>query len=238
MPLTLLAAPTDDRGAGARDGARFAGDIAALCAIARPTVGVDHEHRARPRGAPRRPRRRGRAKGELLEALADHGLAVLDAGDPETPGLAARTSARVVPSRREAPTPTSGSRDVELDAELRPSFRLERLGCGRVTLAVRGAHQVVNAALAAAVALARGVAVRRGRGRARHRATRAVAHGAGTHRVPAWSCSTTPTTPTRRRWRPRSRRWPACAVPGRRIAVLGEMRELGDLSDAEHRHAR
>ena len=48
--------------------------------------------------------------------------------------------------------------DVVLDADLRPRFRLSSpWGSGEIVLAVRGAHQVVNASLAAAVALAHGV---------------------------------------------------------------------------------
>ena len=47
--------------------------------------------------------------------------------------------------------------------------------------------------------------------------------------------STTPTTPTPTRWRPRSRRWSRSAggaAADATVAVLGEMRELGESSDA------
>ena len=55
-------------------------------------------------------------------------------------------------------TPDVVASRVELDTELRPSFVLQSTwGSGTVRLGVRGAHQVVNASLAGAAALARGV---------------------------------------------------------------------------------
>jgi UDP-N-acetylmuramoyl-tripeptide--D-alanyl-D-alanine ligase len=234
VPLTLLAAPSATEALVLEMGARAHGDIAALCSIARPTVGVITNiglAHAGPLGG-----RAGvaRAKGELLEALDPHGLAVLDAGDPETAGLAARTAARILLISAGDAAADVRALDVDLDAELRPRFRLESpWGGGRVELAVRGTHQVVNATLAAAVALARGVAFDD------------VAVGLATV-VPA-------------PWRMEVARTPVgivvlddaynanpssmaaalealarVEVPGRRLAVLGEMRELGDLSEAEH----
>ncbi len=237
VPLTLLAAPTATaiEALVLEMGARAHGDIAALCAIARPTVGVITNiglAHAGPLGG-----RAGvaRVKGELLEALDVHGLAVLDAGDPETPGLAARTSARVVLVSAGGADADVRARDVELDADLRPRFRIESpWGGGTVTLAVRGVHQVVNASLAAAVGLARGVAF---------------------DELAAGLASVQPAP-----WRMEVARTPAgvvvlddaynanpssmaaavealtrVPVPGRRVAVLGEMLELGDLSAFEHR---
>jgi UDP-N-acetylmuramoyl-tripeptide--D-alanyl-D-alanine ligase len=235
VPLTLLAAPTATEALVLVLGARAHGDIAALCAIARPTVGVITNIGLAHAGSLGGRAGVARAKGELLEALDDHGLAVLDAGDPETPGLAARTSARVVLVSAGSADADVRARDVELDADLRPRFRIESpWGGGTVTLAVRGVHQVVNASLAAAVALARGVAF---------------------DELAAGLAAVQPAP-----WRMEVARTPAgvvllddaynanpssmaaavealirVPVPGRRIAVLGEMLELGDLSASEHR---
>ena len=71
----------------------------------------------------------------------------------------------------------------------------------------------MNATLAAAVALAHGVPFDDVAAGLATRAARAVAHGGGAHRRRRASCSTTPTTPTRRRWPPRSRRSPASRCP-------------------------
>ena len=83
---------------------------------------------------------------------------MLDADDPSTPGLVARTSARVVTIGGHPGGGDVVAHAIELDDELRPTFLLETpWGGGSVRLAVRGAHQVTDAALAAAVGLAHGV---------------------------------------------------------------------------------
>ena len=111
LPITLLRrADAATEALVLEMGERVPGDIAALCAIARPTVGVitniglaHAEHLGGPR-------RRRRVKGELLEALAGHGLAVLDADDAADAGPRRRARRpRGAGRRRAAPTPTSGS---------------------------------------------------------------------------------------------------------------------------------
>ncbi len=161
VPLTLLAAPPATEALVLEMGARAHGDIAALCEIARPTVGVITNIGLAHAGPLGGPEGVARAKGELLEALDQRALAVLDAGDAATSGLVTRTSARVVlVSAGEARADVRASA-VTLDTELRPRFRLESpWGSGVVELEVRGAHQVVNASLAAAVALVGGRVVR------------------------------------------------------------------------------
>jgi UDP-N-acetylmuramoyl-tripeptide--D-alanyl-D-alanine ligase len=234
VPLTLLSAPSATEALVLEMGARARGDIAALCAIARPTVGVITNiglAHAGPLGG-----RAGvaQAKGELLEALDAHGLAVLDADDPATPGLAARTTARIL-------LVSGGSADAEvrasaisLDAELRPTFTLDSpWGRGTVALAVRGAHQVMNATLAAAVGLARGVAFDE------------IAASLATVQPAPWRMEVVRTADDvvvlddAYNANPSSMAVALEAlarvdVRGRRLAVLGEMRELGELSEREH----
>ena len=77
-------------------------------------------------------------------------------------------------------------------------------------------------------------AVRRRRRRSRLGGARRRPPGAASEPRRARSCSTTPTTPAPRRWRPRSQALASVGADGRRIAVLGEMRELGAQSDEEH----
>jgi UDP-N-acetylmuramoyl-tripeptide--D-alanyl-D-alanine ligase len=123
---------------------------------------------------------------------------------------------------------------ITLDADLRPTFTLDSpWGRGTVALAVRGAHQVVNATLAAAVALARGVAFDE------------IAAGLATVQPAPWRMEVVRTADDvvvlddAYNANPSSMAVALEAlarvdVRGRRLAVLGEMRELGDLSEREH----
>jgi UDP-N-acetylmuramoyl-tripeptide--D-alanyl-D-alanine ligase len=175
----------------------------------------------------------------LLEALDAGGLAVLDAGDDTSAGLATRTAARVILVGVESEVGEYGSldvlaTDVVLDAELRPAFTLRTAwGTGPVSLEVRGAHHVANASLAAAVALASGVAfddvaaslasVAPAPGRmavARARSGALVIDDAYNANPMSTAAAL--------------RALAHVAVQGRRVAVLGEMLELGEHGDAEH----
>lgn len=158
VPLTLAGA---DEAAGAvvlEMGARGQGHIAALCAIARPTIGVitnigiAHAEFFGTREDV------ARAKGELIEALPASGTAVLNADDDTTVELAARSAARVLTAGFTSKADVRIG-DVRLDDELRPSFGVQTpWGDADVgPLPVRGAHQAVNAALAVAVAGAIGL---------------------------------------------------------------------------------
>jgi UDP-N-acetylmuramoyl-tripeptide--D-alanyl-D-alanine ligase len=234
VPLTLLAAPAGTDAVVLEMGARAHGDIAALCAIAQPTVGVITNIGLAHAGSLGGREGVARAKGELLEALASTGTAVLDAGDPATPSLVARTRATVLlVSTGDAPADVRAS-DIVLDDELRPRFTLSTpWGSGDVALEVRGAHQVVNAALAAAVALSQGVPFP------------AVAEAMAAVQPAPWRMELANTgdglvvLDDAYNANPSSMAAALEAlarvpVDGRRLAVLGEMRELGDYSEREH----
>jgi UDP-N-acetylmuramoyl-tripeptide--D-alanyl-D-alanine ligase len=153
VPLTLCNLPEGAEAAVVEMGARGVGHIAALCAIARPTVGVVTVV------APAHLELFGtiddvaRGKGELVECLPASGLAVLNADDRRVAAMGARTRADVL-------TYGVGAGDVRaesvaLDEELRPSFVLHsEWGRAHVRLGARGAHNVANALAAAAVGLA------------------------------------------------------------------------------------
>jgi UDP-N-acetylmuramoyl-tripeptide--D-alanyl-D-alanine ligase len=235
LPLTLLAAPAGADALVLEMGARTAGNIAELAAMARPTIGVITNiglAHAGPMGG-----REGaeRVKGELLEALGPEHLAVLDANDRATPRLAARTVARVLTISVSASSGDVGVRDVVVDAELRASFRLETpWGTAVARLALRGAHNVANAALAATVALAEGVPLDDVVGQLgtveaapwRMQLLQSVRSGL-TIVNDAYNASPASTIAA-------VEALAALSVPGRRVAVLGEMRELGPYSDQEH----
>ena len=155
VPLTVLRATPETRYLAVEMGARGVGHIAELCEVAPPhvaavlNVGTAHIGEFGSREAI------ARAKGEIVEALPADGTAVLNADDPLVASMASRTSARVV---------TFGAgggvrwRRLELDELGRPTFELGYDGAwAPVRLLEAGAHQVANAAAAAAMAHAAGV---------------------------------------------------------------------------------
>jgi UDP-N-acetylmuramoyl-tripeptide--D-alanyl-D-alanine ligase len=238
LPITLLRAPEGTEALVLEMGARFPGNIADLCAIAQPDVGVITNVGLSHAGLLGGPEGIARVKGELLEALTADGIAVLDANDAATPGLAARTVARTltvgVDPLAEGVTADVVASRVTLDRELRPSFVLQSSwGSGTVHLAVRGAHHVVNASLAAAVALVRGVpfdAVAAG--------LAAVTPAPGRMDVRRTSSGTLVIDDAYNA-NPASmaaalRALERVGAAGRTIAVVGDMLELGDATAAEH----
>ena len=235
VPLTLLSADEDTEVLVTEMGARFAGNITELCRIAEPQVGVITHVGMAHAGLLGGREGIARVKGELLEALDPHGTAVLDAGDVFTPALAARTRARVVTvGVGDVPGATVRAVHVVLDEELHPRFELVTpWGSSPVCLAMRGERQAVNAAMAAAVALELGAPLER------------VAEGLARAQTAAWRMDVTRTdegitvvndaynaSPTSMAAALRSFRY--LAADKRRIAVLGEMLELGDHARAEH----
>jgi UDP-N-acetylmuramoyl-tripeptide--D-alanyl-D-alanine ligase len=155
VPLTVLRTTPDTRYLALEMGARGTGHIAELCAIAPPevaavlNVGTAHIGEFGSREAI------ASAKGEIVEALPADGTAVLNADDPLVAAMARRTPARVLSFG------TSGDvawRGLELDELGRPSFELGYDGGWTpVRLLEAGAHQVANAAAAAAMATSAGV---------------------------------------------------------------------------------
>ncbi len=239
LPLTVLAADPTTRHLVLEMGARGSGHIAYLCTLARPTVGVLLNVGVAHLGEFGTREAIAVAKGELVEALPATGTAVLNADDALVMGTARRTSARVL-TFGAGPGADVRSGDVRLDAQARPTFRLDTpQGAATVALALHGEHQVSNAAAAAAASLASGVpldtvaaALEGARPRSRWRMEVSErpdgvtvvndAYNANPDSVRAAlkalvAMAGSPGTAPRRSW-----------------AVLGEMRELGAASAQEH----
>ncbi|HYJ75087.1 MAG TPA: UDP-N-acetylmuramoyl-tripeptide--D-alanyl-D-alanine ligase [Kineosporiaceae bacterium] len=157
LPLTALRCDTSTRYLVAEMGARMPGNIAYLTRVTPPDVAVVLNVGAAHAGVFGSREETARTKGELPEALAADGVAVLNADDPLVAAMAARTEGRVV---RFGFSPEADVRaeDVRLDAWSRPSFLLRSpAGDAPVTLPLHGEHHVANALAAAAVALERGM---------------------------------------------------------------------------------
>jgi UDP-N-acetylmuramoyl-tripeptide--D-alanyl-D-alanine ligase len=159
VPLTLLNAAYDVRWVVLEMGARGFGHIAQLAEVARPDVGIvtsvamaHVEYLGDLDGV-------ARAKSELVAALPDAGVAVLNVDDARVAAMASQCGCAVVGySAAGADGAEVRAEAVTLDERLRPRFRLVTpWGEGDVELSLAGAQQVSNALAAAATALWCGV---------------------------------------------------------------------------------
>lgn len=155
VPLTVLRATRETRYLVLEMGARGIGHIAQLCAIATPDIGVVLNVGSAHAGEFGSREATAIAKGEMVEALAPDGVAVLNADDPLTAEMAVRSAARILTFGQHGMVALG---DLCLDASGEPSFTLTH-GEDSVTTRVPqlGAHHALNAAAAAAVCLAAGL---------------------------------------------------------------------------------
>jgi len=230
VPLTLLAAPDGTEAVVVEMGARGAGHIAGLCAIAAPTIGIVTRVAAVHTEAFGDLTEVARAKGELVECLPVSGTAVLNAADELVAAMAARTQAAVVTYGEEGDVQAE---NVVVGDDLRARFRLvSPWGSEDLILGVRGLHQVENALAAAAAALVTEVdlaGVAAGLARAALSPWRMeLATAASGARVLNDAYNANPTSVA-------AALESLVALPARRrIAVLGLMAELGDREAADH----
>jgi UDP-N-acetylmuramoyl-tripeptide--D-alanyl-D-alanine ligase len=133
--------------------ARGIGHIRHLAEVAPPRIGVVLNIGAAHLASFGSPEGTAVAKGELVEALPEDGVAILNADDPLVAGMAPRTAARVVFFGESADAQVRAT-DVTLDARGRAAYKLDGFP---VQLGVTGRHQVSNTLAAAAVALQLGL---------------------------------------------------------------------------------
>ncbi|WP_033292346.1 UDP-N-acetylmuramoyl-tripeptide--D-alanyl-D-alanine ligase [Amycolatopsis jejuensis] len=151
-PWTALRADRSTKFLVLEMSARGVGHIADAAAIAPPRIGVVLNVGSAHVGEFGSREGIAKAKGELVEALPDTGLAVLNLDDPLVAAMANRTKARVVGVGESAGAQIRAA-DITIDAEARASFRLVTPeGEAPVTLPLYGEHHVGNALSAAAVA--------------------------------------------------------------------------------------
>ena len=238
LPLTALKVADSTRYLVLEMGARHKGDITHLTGIVRPSIGLVLNVGTAHIGEFGSREGIAEAKGEMVEALPPEGCAILNADDPLVRAMAARTRARVLYFGESAEAQIRAE-DVRLDASGRPGFTLVTpSGSAPVQLRLYGEHHVSNALAAAAVATECGMDVKR----------LAVALGeAGS--LSRWRMELTDrpdgvtvindaynANPDSMRAALRALAAIGGRGPGARRtwAVLGEMRELGEDSLAEH----
>jgi UDP-N-acetylmuramoyl-tripeptide--D-alanyl-D-alanine ligase len=235
VPATLFRITARHRAAVIELGVDQQGQTTRLCEIVRPTIGVitnigpDHlEFFGGMEGS-------AQAKAELLDMLPADGTAILNADDPYFGYLAARAQCRVISFgfSEMADVRASG---VTSDARLGTTFRLHLPGKSRPTIArikVHGNHNVTNALAAAAAGAAlslSGAMIAQGLGRFRPAAMRSqVVIHRGVHIINdcynANPASMKAALQLLAEWSPARER----------VAVLGDMLELGPEAGRMHR---
>jgi UDP-N-acetylmuramoyl-tripeptide--D-alanyl-D-alanine ligase len=152
-PWTVLRANEQTKHLVLELSARGPGHIASLCAVAPPKIGVVINVGSAHVGEFGSREGIAKTKGELVEALPEDGVAILNADDPLVRAMASRTRARVM-LVGESSDAHVRAENVVLDEEARASFRLVTpQGDADVKLALHGEHHVGNALAAAAVGL-------------------------------------------------------------------------------------
>lgn len=233
-PLTVLRAADSTRYLVLEVSARGVGHIAGLCRIAPPGVGVVLNVGSAHMGEFGSREAIAQAKGELVEAVAGAGVAVLNADDPLVRSMAERARARVTLFGRATDAHVRAA-EVRLDGSGRAHFTLVTPeGAAPVALRVYGAHYVSNALAAAAAArevglpvdaaareLSKATVPSRWRMEVTHRDDDVIvvndAYNANPESMRAALESLVSIGAGRRTW-----------------AVLGEMSELGDMSREAH----
>jgi len=153
LPITLLQCDDRTRFCILEMGARHMGDIARLCEIAKPNIGVVLTVGTAHIGEFGSREIIAKTKGELIESLGKDGVAILGTYDEFTPKMASLHQGEVILFGESADTKVRAA-DVEM-REGRPHFDLVT-PAGRDAVGMRavGAHQVSNALAVAAVGTA------------------------------------------------------------------------------------
>jgi UDP-N-acetylmuramoyl-tripeptide--D-alanyl-D-alanine ligase len=237
LPLTVLGAGPETRFLVLEMGSRGPGHVRYLCEIAPPSTGIVLNIGSAHISEFGSKEKTALAKGEMVEALAEDGLAVLNADDPLVAAMRSRTKARVVTFGR-APEADVRATGIEVGADGRASFTLAADGSeARVALQLVGEHHVSNALAAAAAALGTGmsvdavadglsaaVALSGGRMAVSERSDGVVVIDDAYNANPESVGAALKSLALLARSRPGARSW----------AVLGPMLELGERSDEEH----
>jgi UDP-N-acetylmuramoyl-tripeptide--D-alanyl-D-alanine ligase len=231
VPLTVLGCPADATALVVEVGSRGVGHITALAPVIRPDVAVITNI------GPAHLEMFGdvsnvrRAKWELVEALSAGGVAVLPADDAILVGM------------RRGPMLTFGesaaadvaAAEVAVDARGRTTFQLVHHDTARlVTLTVSGRHQPTNAAAAVAAAVALGVEFTEAADRLAEVRLSPWRMDVTERAIPGGSVVVVNDAYNANPASMEAAFTTVAAMPGRHVAVLGMMHELGVTSPVLH----
>ena len=159
LPTTILNAPDDTEALVVEMGMRGFGEIARLCSIAQPHIGVvtavAAAHTERVGGLDGV----AKAKGELVEALPSSGTAILNADDARVVQMASRTSASVLTYGASAAADVAMTSHTVDDAGYVTMSVASPWGSVDVRVPAPGAHMASNALAALAIAGVCGVSM-------------------------------------------------------------------------------
>lgn len=233
VPLTILRANAQTRWLVLEMGARGIGHVAALCAIAVPDVAAVLNVGTAHLGEFGSVAVIAQAKGEIVEALNPAGIAVLNGDDPRVAAMRTRTAATVIGFGHDAEV--SITEPVTLDERGHARVTLRYAGLDwPITVPQVGFHHGINAAAAFAISCGAGVepeAIASALGAATARsAMRMQRHEAANGIVilnDAYNANPESMTAALATL--------VAVAPGRTVAVLGAMLELGPESGDQHR---
>lgn len=155
VPLTLLRCNERTDFCVIEMGARHLGDIAALCEIAKPNIGVVLRVAAAHLGEFGSLEKIAQTKSEMIEGLHGKGIAVLGSYDVYTPAMSAKHSGVVINFGEKSENQIRAT-DIEIRGGAAHFDLVTPEGRSPVALRLIGQHQVANALAAAAVAHALG----------------------------------------------------------------------------------
>ncbi len=233
VPLTLLRLRPATQMVVLEMGSRGSGHIAELCSFARPDAGIVTNVGLTHYQYFRSEENIARAKAELLEAIPSDGLCVLNADDARYDWLGERCSGRRISFGTTRRSQVRGGR-LRVDGRGRLAFRLSYRGSEiDVQLPLPGRHNLYNALAAAACSLALGVGMEQ------------VAAGLEKARLTEWRMEMQKTSQGVTVLNDCYNSNPAAVkaalesltdidASGKLIVVLGDMAELGAISEQMH----
>ena len=231
LPRTILEATAEDEVAVWEIGMNHPGEIAVLATIAAPDVGIITNIGVAHIEFMGSRENIANEKGALVEAIPAEGTVILNADDPFTPGIVARTRGKVILAGTTGGTIRAS--EINQTGSGTDFTILEGAHRCRAQLPVPGLHMVQNGLLAVASGRAFGLSLEEcAAGLVAAPLTKARLQVKEIHGVQFLDDSYNANPDS---MKAALRTLVELDVDGKKIAVLGEMRELGDQSRNGHR---